>query len=667
MKNYFTTICILLIALTINIDLYGNWKAIYKRDKITSVLYNLQDDSAYRPLKEKFYFQHYYDDIDTLFNNGYKTVKFKKASFLSLEKGKSCFWHKKLISPILLKQDTSVIYFKLFVKNVKNYTVYLHTINNQWYKKNFIANYQHYQTPVELLANNWEAIDTVSQEKDNHFFIFPDSLAQREIDEFLIVVKPIDVKNFSFIFNNFIIGDRISEENECRHPFFDRLFCTPGKSDQLLLKNCLNSNPYSNSLLITEESYKLEFCANYFEFKKESNSDSEIELIRKLIFQVIEDYPFYHERKLNKELIFNKFQKLSRNYDELSSINEFSNTISSFINNEFNDGHFYLVPPSSSVISKKTTSSPIRLFEIRDKVLVAAIFDTIYQKQISLGDEVVAIDNISIKYVIDSLQRQQYGVTERKRARAVSISLRRIESDFCVITTINKDGFKQSTTIKYDAKLTIPDNFRPIHCNFDIDENNIAYFRANRMDGAVFLRFFNHYQQIKNSNGLVIDLRGNPGGSSSDGENIFSLFIDKPMVYHHTVSLKNKGLESLVIKPHKSHHFNNKLQVILLGDCNTACASEDFIQAMQQLDNVQFLGTSKTCGALQSRHSIRFPSGTYMSIDCLSPKIFSNKVGIVECKGIDPDIWIQPTTVYDLAPYNNTVVKAAKKLLSYAY
>jgi len=474
-----------------------------------------------------------------------------------------------------------------------------------------------------------------------------------------ITVKPTNPsEKITFAVSEFKIVDQIAVEKECQHPFLDKLFNRVGNCDTILRGNGLLFSNEELPLLCTEETYMMQKMSNYFSFKTDSN-DSEIDLLKKIINLTIEDYPFYHEKKLDKQIIKNKFREFCLTHSDSMSIQDFSSSLSSFIRNEFMDTHFFVDPPKS--MGTTTVSGPIRLYEIAGKILVAAVLDTLY-RNIPLGAEVISINKIPVNTIIDSLSVSQLGQPERKRMRAVATMLQRNIVDSIQIM-FNTRGKTDSAIIRYNNKINIPPQFKPAHCLFEYADS-IAYFDIKQMDSYVFLRFINHIEQIKNAKGLIIDLRGNPGGSSSEGEKLFSLFINRPTVYNHVVSLNRPNkLESRMIRPNKVIHFPSNYPVVILGDENTACASEDFIQAMKQLPQCYFISYSTTCGALQARYGISFPSGTFLSLDCLSPKTYTHDVGVVENVGISPNVWVQPTKVEDLAPYDDLLKKVSKKII----
>jgi C-terminal processing protease CtpA/Prc len=638
---YFYKTAILFICLIFCTDISAKWRAIYNEINVETIYYDIFDDPIFKdypifPLNKLV--------VPT--GVGLCVTKYEKINkqnildSLNLEE-KEYHFFDKTFSPLALK-NTTIVKHAIYQRNVASYDISILTSDGRWHKRTFDCSFEGYQIPKELSLSNWVRGNDII------------------VAGVLIMVKPNNQnEKITFVVSEFNIIDQIVVEKECQHPFLDKLFDKVGNCDTILMGNGLLYSDEELPLLCTEETYMMQRMSNYFSFKTDSN-DSEIDLFKKIIHLAIEDYPFYQERNLTQQTIKNKFMEFCSIHSDSMSVQDFSNSLSAFIRNEFMDTHFFVEPPKG--VGTTTISGPVRLYEIAGKILVAAILDTLY-RNIPLGAEVIAINKIPVNKIIDSLSVSQLGQPERKRMRAVATMLHKNSDDSAKITYM-AIGKTDSSIVRYNRKINISPQFRPAHCLFEFVDS-IAYFNINQMDSYVFLRFINHIEQIKNAKGLILDLRGNSGGSSSEGEKLFSLFINRPAVYHHVIPLNRPNrLESRMIRPNKDIHFPSNYPVVILGDENTACASENFIQAMKQLPQCYFLSYSTTYGALQARYGISFPSGTFFSLDCLSPKTYTYEVGIVENVGISPNVWVQPTKVEDLAPYDDLLKTVSKKIIN---
>lgn len=621
------------------------WRAVYYDTDVVRTHYDIRESS----MKRNFH-RYELDGIVSSDENGicmltYGKVDKRIPDSLGIPKKAHYFFDET--DAFYIKKDTTVFEFECYQENVQSYTVYLEATNGKWYKKTFENECDGYLCPQRIALSDW--LDNPEQET-------------AKISRLFIVAEPRDIHiGIKFVTARLVISDEVKVEQICQHPFFDKLFGKPGNCDTLITGNALLfSDKKGSALFCTKDTYGMQCMSNYFEFKNDSG-EKEVPFIKKLIRLIIEEYPFYQERKIDKQAVAKKLNNFFMSMSDTASVQLFIDSLAGLINKEFKDAHFFIEPPAGYK-HKKLIFGPVRLYEIENKIVVAAVFDSLYA-DIKLGTEVVAIDNKPVSDLVDSLAPLQLGQPGRQRMKAVSLLLCRNESDSAVITYCDAAGLVDRT-IYYDRKVTIPSGFKPAHGLYEWTDS-VAYYKMGQMDDRIFPGFFNKIKQIRKAKGLILDIRGNPGGSSAVGEKIFSLFIERPMVYHHTtVSGKTDRLETRIIRPDKKNHFSARYPVVIIGDENTACASEDFIQAMKQLNTCYFLSYSRTIGFLHNRYGVRFPSGAFLSIDCLSDKIVSNEAGVVECKGIEPNVWLQPTCVSDLAPYDDLLKNAAKKIIT---
>lgn len=625
-----------------------SWKAVYYTPKVDSVYYDIQQDELYND-KIIIDFPDGIDYSDQIYRDfsrkGLQLLQYGNLSFtvnprISNEY-EGYFYLKEFLHPIHCRKDTTILKLSFYQKNIKNYSIYIHPVGADiWLQKDLQCKFEGFQSPLQLQLNE------LFEEQELNFTI-------PEIDKLLIVVYPdIQEKDVVFASNQLAIFDLYYTEEKYYHPFLDRLFSLP-ESDSIFKDGTDNVAIMRNTYYYTPWSS--------FYFVNDKNDEDEIDLVKDVIRQSLEEYQFYSERGLDKQEVLEKLHQLYDVKELYADKQSFLEALSLLLRKEINDGHFFINSPHTK---QKSSYSPVRLYEIANKIVVSAVFDSTYMEILPLGSEVVAINGRELEPIIDSLKIWQYGVEGRKRSRAIASLLDRQKGD-SVILSVRKEGDNELQRIPliYNNSITIPANFRIPHTHFEVDKE-IGYFKVNRMDGEVFLHYVNNLEKIRDCKGLIIDLRGN-GGGDGDGELIFSSFISKPMVYSH-IGFKGNHYrkESVVIKPHSSIRLPSKFPVVILGDENTACASEAFIEAMRQLDNCYYLSHTFTSGSLHGRYTVFFPSGIFISLDCLSEKIYSPRGELLECKGIKPDIWIQHKKVEDLIPYNDLLKEEAKKLIN---
>ena len=146
---------------------------------------------------------------------------------------------------------------------------------------------------------------------------------------------------------------------------------------------------------------------------------------------------------------------------------------------------------------------------------------------------------------------------------------------------------------------------------------------------------------LKHTNGLIIDIRLNPGGTDQYLYQIAGRFADQRRVGHY-LKTRIKGLdrftevEAMYLKP--SGKYQYKQPIIILTSDFTASAAEVFTLAMKQLPNVTIMG-DRTNGAMSHMLPIRLSNGWRVS---LSNQItYSADMRNYEGVGIPPDIKIK--------------------------
>ncbi len=142
------------------------------------------------------------------------------------------------------------------------------------------------------------------------------------------------------------------------------------------------------------------------------------------------------------------------------------------------------------------------------------------------------------------------------------------------------------------------------------------------------------YKDIKNTKSCIIDVRFNGGGFDQIGLEILSYFTNKKRIaFSKKARLKNgfTNTQNIYIEPNE---LNYKGKLYFLTSPQTASASETFMLASQNIENVTRIG-SNTEGILSDVLSKRLPNGWEFG---LSNEIYENVEGKnYEMIGIPPN------------------------------
>ena len=121
-------------------------------------------------------------------------------------------------------------------------------------------------------------------------------------------------------------------------------------------------------------------------------------------------------------------------------------------------------------------------------------------------------------------------------------------------------------------------------------EDNIGYIKLNAFHRNVsneVAEAFNEINKDKSLEGLIFDLRGNPGGLLNEAVDVTNLFIDKGLL---VVSTKGKIADWDKLYKTTKEPLDTKIPLIILVDSRSASASEIVSGAVQDLDRGVLIG-----------------------------------------------------------------------------
>jgi carboxyl-terminal processing protease len=161
--------------------------------------------------------------------------------------------------------------------------------------------------------------------------------------------------------------------------------------------------------------------------------------------------------------------------------------------------------------------------------------------------------------------------------------------------------------------------------------------------------------KFKDKKGLIIDLRGNPGGLLPNAIDIGSMFIKKDEAIVHVV---NREGEKQSYRASGKVIVDSKIPVAVLVDGGSASASEILSGALQDDHRAVLIGT-KTFGKglVQTVHPLSDGSGVAITTN----KYLTPAGHDIHKKGIEPDIKVELPKI-DIDKEGNPVDKAGHKM-----
>lgn len=260
--------------------------------------------------------------------------------------------------------------------------------------------------------------------------------------------------------------------------------------------------------------------------------------------------------------------------------------------------------------------------DIKDKILtvVAPLKDTpAYRANIKSGDKIIKIDNTST-----------YNITVDK-----AIKLIRGEKGTSVVLTISRDGNREPLEIKIVRDvINIPT------LDTELREDGIFVIKLYSFSANSARLFRNAIRSFAeaNTDKLLLDLRGNPGGYLDAAVDMTSWFLPEGKVIVTEDYGGNKKPD--IIRSKGYDIFNENLKFAILIDNGSASASEIIAGAMQDYGRAKLVG-SQSFGKGSVQEAIKITPDTLLKIT-VAKWLTPNGTFISE-KGLTPDYPVEIT------------------------
>jgi C-terminal processing protease CtpA/Prc len=625
------TFSLLIAWLLLSSQAQAQWKAVYTDLYPLDTLYSLRSEATV-PASGGYLFPEY-EFYDQSCTDGYVLVD------LSRPDGQT--WTRTFRNNLPVRRDTTLLYQRLLVVNAATYTFYLaDAATRTYYSRTYRPTYEGYQVPVTEAVSGWTRLPDAAT--------LPPALRNRSGSWLsLTAVAANPAAPCRVVANALVLSDQVNSQFPVRHPFFARLLgqaTYPADQPSRYHSTCIERGTQEESTNALHSTIRL---------SGPSGIRSELDLFRKLMQTALDEYPFYRERYLDRRAVQQTFLALSAAYPDTTTYCAFVQATSDWLSQTFGDGHFRISSLPRSCprpVADKGMRRPVRLYALNGQVYVMAVLDTAYAQRLPVGSRVITIDNRAAETLL-SLQPSRSGYE-------LTTPLDKAPSDSTRFVIANPDGSAQQVVVHHNGTLKVPAQFRPPHADFRILAGNVAYFRINNWFLDVYLRLLNHWSDLGGSRGLIIDLRGNGGGTALSAYRLLSVLVDKPARVYETTSATGPG--ELLVRPDAFHIYSPHKPVVILCDHKTACSSELFMQAMRtNRPGTRIVGTDDTPGTLAQRVDLWFPSGLVLYTNYISPRIeFGNGISL-ESKGLQPDEYVRFESLRDLRPFEDKVLRVA--------
>jgi len=254
----------------------------------------------------------------------------------------------------------------------------------------------------------------------------------------------------------------------------------------------------------------------------------------------------------------------------------------------------------------------INIVEIADKIVVSNIIqDGPAQKAgIKIGDIILKVDDKDISKML---------ITN-------AITAMRGKPNTIVKLELLRNG-------KIITKIVKREYIRVIYVNYKFLKNDIGYIQiASFMGNKVPQEFYNALKKTNNAKGLIIDLRGNRGGTIGNAIAMLRMIINRGNI----VTVRYREQVTFNIDANNTAFFKDK-PVVILVNRGTASAAEVFSGALKYHKNAILIGQ-----ATYGKNTIQqiLPMQNHSGMNLTIAKYYTPDGKDIHNIGIEPDYYV---------------------------
>ena len=322
---------------------------------------------------------------------------------------------------------------------------------------------------------------------------------------------------------------------------------------------------------------------------------------------------------------------------------------------QLHDGHTDVWASAGPVADSVYGRPPLTAHLVEGRVLVEQVrSDSLRRTGIVPGLEIVRIDNLPATAYADrfvrpyqsgstvqnvDVQTYTYNLLNGPKNRPVRVEFRDGQGHLFT-QTLPRSGYGKPTP------------YVPVRLRFL--PGNIAYLQVNEFEtDAGFRRFAAAFDSIKATRALLIDLRQNGGGNSSNGYHILNYLTDKPYrvgryqsrIYSAVGRARGQGVRFEPVdtanfsSPAGGQNLYSKPVAVLIGG-RTFSAAEDFCSAYVGLKRGALIG-EPTGGSTGQPLSFALPGGLMARV-CTKRDTYPDGTEW-NGQGIQPTLVVHPT------------------------
>ncbi len=316
------------------------------------------------------------------------------------------------------------------------------------------------------------------------------------------------------------------------------------------------------------------------------------------------------------------------------------------------DGHTYITPPGP-VRDQLDWRPALRSGLVGGKVLVLEVSDdSLKQDGIRPGLEMAEVEGVPVREHAErtvrpyqsastahALEHSTYGLALLAGAKGSSVNVA-FEDD-------RGQRFQRSL-----ARSTQRRNPPRPPLEFEVLPGSIGYLALNSFNEERVVRDFESvWASIEKTDGLIIDLRANPGGNEGYGRPILACLFDRPFQTTIRGTRRNRAYfraqgevmdwhiwPQQILRPRGTQFYSNP--VLVLTSARTGSAAEDFLSTLVIEKRATIVG-EPTAGSTGQPLFVALPGGGGAGI-CTSKSWYPDRTTFVGV-GIQPHLRVSPT------------------------
>lgn len=317
------------------------------------------------------------------------------------------------------------------------------------------------------------------------------------------------------------------------------------------------------------------------------------------VLKLVEDN--YVEEKDIQDLIYGAIEGMMESLDPHST----------FMTKEENDDLMIETKGSFTGVGMEIT--------IRDNILtvVSPIEDTpAFKSGIKSGDKIIRIDD---KSTIDMTSTDAVKLIRGPKGTSVKLTISREGENKPLVFNITRDVIPLRSVRGYSL------------------DDNLGYVRISNFQGNTTDNLLDTLAELEKENeieGLILDLRDNPGGLLTQAVGVSDVFLESGVI----VSTKGRSLDQNMVESATKSDMDRTYPVVVVVSGGSASASEIVAGALQDNRRALILGT-RTFGKGSVQTILPLSDGSGLRLT--TSRYYTPSGKSIQVSGITPDIELE--------------------------